>query len=92
MDAAPTKQFRDEIHRLIRDTEACLGEAGNDREARLQREAFRERCEQALALARRLATAGPVEAGQLDGDAWRARESLSLSREFFRSRRAAIKT
>jgi len=94
MDAAPTlsTRFSDEIRSLIRDTEACLANAGDDREARLQREAFQERCERALALARRLSNASPAEADQLDGDVWRARESLALSREFFRQRQGALRT
>jgi len=94
MDAAPTlsNRFSDEIRSLIRDTEACLANAGDDREARLQTEAFHERCERALSLARRLANASPTEASQLDGDAWRARESLAMSREFFRQRQAAVRT
>ena len=94
MDAAPTSpnRFSDEILSLIRDTQACLATAGDDREARLQTEAFHERCERALALARRLANASATEAGRLDGDAWRARESLALSREFFRRRQGAVRT
>ncbi|MGI9330529.1 MAG: hypothetical protein ACR2QB_07395 [Gammaproteobacteria bacterium] len=93
MDAAPTPtdRFSNEIRSLIRDTEACLAHAGDDREASLQREAFQERCQQALALARRLAKASPTEADQMDGDAWRARHSLTLSREFFRRRQGAVR-
>ncbi len=92
MDADPplTRRFATEIRALISATETCLPGAGEDREARLQREAFRERCERALALARRLAAATPEEAGRLDGDAWRARESLALSLDFFRRRNSAV--
>lgn len=88
MDAAPslTRRFATEIRALIRATETCLPGAGEDREAQLQREAFRERCERAMALASRLSAATPEEAGRLDGDAWRARESLVLSLDFFRRR------
>lgn len=91
MDAvAPlTRRFATEIRALIHATEACLHSAGQDRETELQREAFRERCERAQALARRLATATPEEAGLLDGDAWRLRESLVLSLDFFRRRSSA---
>lgn len=91
MDAAAplTRRFATEIRALIRATETCLPGAGEDRETELQREAFRERCERALALAQRLAGASPEEAGLLDGDAWRARESLALSLEFFRRRSLA---
>ena len=88
MDADPhySTGYAAEIRSLIRETEGCLKAAGDDREARLQREAFRERCERALALARQLAQASPDEVARLDGDAWRARESLALSRQFFRGR------
>ena len=88
MDAAPplTQHFATEIRSLIRATETCLPGAGEDREARLQREAFAERCERALALARRLADATPEEANLLDGDACRLRDSLALSLDFFRRR------
>lgn len=91
MDAVPTlpETFGDEIRALIRDTEACLARAGNDREAELQRAAFRERCERALAVVGRLARATPAEADLLDGDVWLARESLTRSREFFLARSQA---
>jgi len=92
MDAAPslTRRFATEIRALIRATETCLPGAGEDREAQLQREAFRERCERAMALASRLSTATPEEAGRLDGDAWRARESLAMSLDFFRRRSGPV--
>lgn len=91
MDAAPslTRRIANEIRALIRATETCLPGAGNDREAQLQREAFRERSERAQALAKRLAKASPEEAGLLDGDACRARDSLALSLDFFRRRNEA---
>ena len=90
MDAAPplTRRFAAEVRALISATETCLPAAGEDREARLQRQAFQERCERALALARKLAAASPEEAGLLDGDACRARDSLALSLDFFRRRTA----
>ena len=88
MDAVPSTRPRlaTEIRALIRATETCLAGAGQDREARLQREAFRERCERAAALARRLDDATPEEAQLLDGAACRARDSLALSLDFFRRR------
>jgi hypothetical protein len=91
MDAtAPlSERFATEIQALILATETCLSRAGDDREAALQREAFRERCDRAVALAQQLAGASPEEASRLDGDAWRARESLALSLDFFRRRTGA---
>jgi hypothetical protein len=87
-DPPPPRHFAEEIAALISATESCLPGAGDDREARLQRQAFRERCERAVALAGRLSAASPEEAGRLEGDAWRARESLALSLAFFRRRSA----
>ena len=91
MDAAPplTRRFARELRALIRATERCLSKAGEDREAELQREAFRERCDRARALAKRLSKASPEEAGLLDGDASRALDSLALSLDFFRTRAGA---
>ena len=88
MDAATfqPQRFQAEIGSLIDEVEACLNAAGDDREARLQREAFRERCERARSLARRLADAADSEQRLLDGDAHRLREALALSRDFFRRR------
>jgi hypothetical protein len=88
MDAVPStrQHFATEIRALIRATETCLAGAGEDREAQLQREAFRERCVRAVALARRLDDATPEEAQLLDGAVCRARDSLALSLEFFRRR------
>jgi hypothetical protein len=88
MDATPplSQRFATEVQALIAATETCLPRAGDDREAALQREAFRERRERAMALARRLNAAAPEEASRLDGDAWRAREALAMSLDFFRRR------
>lgn len=85
MDADPLARsgFAAEIHALIREVENCLGAAGDDREARLQREVFYERRERATGLAHRL---GSREPASLDGDAQRLREALRLSREFFHRR------
>lgn len=88
MDATPplTWPFLEEIRELIRATETRLPGSGEDREARLQREAFAERSDRALTLASRLAEASPAEADLLDGDACRARDALALSLDFFRRR------
>ncbi|HHQ13898.1 MAG TPA: hypothetical protein ENK16_02620 [Chromatiales bacterium] len=82
-DSRPETGFDDSINLLIADVEACLPAAGDDREAQLQREVFRERCNQALALAKRLGRAAEQERMLLDGDAYRARHALMLSRDFF---------
>ncbi|RMF98070.1 MAG: hypothetical protein D6727_03800 [Gammaproteobacteria bacterium] len=77
-----------EIRRLIAATEPCLPLAGGDREASLQREAFRERRRQARELGRRLAGCCGAEMLLLDGDIERLRRALSMSRAFFASRAA----
>ncbi len=85
-DSRPGMDFDDSIDLLIADVEACLPAAGDDREAQLQREVFRERCSHALALAKRIARAAEQERILLDGDAHRAHYALMLSRDFFRRR------
>ena len=85
-DSRPGLDFDDSIGKLIADVEACLPAAGEDREAQLQREVFRERCTRALALAKRMARAAGQERALLDGDIHRARSALMLSRDFFRRR------
>ena len=81
------QRYRAEIDGLIAAVEPCLERAGEDREARLQREAFRERCARARDLARQLECAAERERVLLSGHAGRLRDALELSRDFF-SRRA----
>ncbi|MDJ0928040.1 MAG: hypothetical protein QNJ73_10370 [Gammaproteobacteria bacterium] len=86
-DAAfsPDRALED-IRALIADVEACLPAAGDDREASLQRQVFRERREQARALVGRLDGSCGVERMLLDGDLHRAWQALAMSRAFFRKR------
>jgi hypothetical protein len=88
MPAEHTNQadYSQAIARLAAEVEDCLGAAGGDREAQLQRAAFQERLTRARRLAERLGAASHAERQLLDGDAWRAREALELSRDFFRRR------
>ena len=89
MDADPFKpdHYQTQLRSLIESVEACLEDSpGEDRESRLQRAAFDERCERARAIARRLLAAGGSEQALLEGDALRCLEALRLSRAFFHQR------
>ena len=79
--------FNIRIAALIAEVEACLQHSlpAGDRESRLQREAFRERCHQARKLAERLATAGEHEWSLSSGDAHRIHRSLQHSLAYFRT-------
>lgn len=84
-DDEPTAEFRAEIAALIDEIEACLGRAHDrqDREYRLQEQAFRERCRQARHLA--CSDTGQWKDWQLrSGDAYRITESLRASLAYFR--------
>ncbi len=86
-DNEPTAEFRSEIAALIAEVEACLGRSHgrSDREYRFQEQAFRERCDQALRLAR--PGTGQWNDWRLrSGDAYRIAESLRLSLAYFRNR------
>ena len=91
MDAAfsPDRAL-EEIRDLIAAADACMAGAGDDREADLQREVYRERRRRARDLARRLDGSCGVERLLLDGDLHRAREALALSCAFFRRRAGQV--
>ena len=89
MDADPLQpgHYQSQLRSLIESVEACLERAeGEDRECRLQRTAFIERCERASDLTQRLLAAGGSERSMLEGDALRCLEALRLSRAFFEQR------
>ena len=88
MDADPLQpaRYQAEIQALIATVEACLGDVGEDRESRLQRAAFGERCERARDITGRLLSAGESELAMLTGDALRCLDALRLSQAFFRER------
>ena len=79
--------FTIQITALIAEIESCMNaeRPGADRETRLQREAFRERCRQARSLAERLAAASDHEWSLNSGDAHRIRQSLQHSLNYFRA-------
>lgn len=86
-DDEPTAEFQSETAALIAEVEACLirSREQRDREYRYQKQAFRERCEQARRLARR--DTGRWTDWQLrSGDAYRVTQSLRLSLAYFRNR------
>ena len=85
-DSFIVDRYLAEIGGLIAAIEAQLDAVGDDREARLQREAFRERRDRARAMAERLQRAAAREHALLAGDAQRLREALRLSRAFFSRR------
>jgi hypothetical protein len=84
------EQFRAEIRNLIAEIRSCIQsqDETRDREFDLQRQAFRERCDQAAHLTRSLESGGPDESeirwSLRDGDAHRIEESLKLSLDYFR--------
>ena len=79
--------YQRQVRSLIDSVEACLTHAADeDRESRLQRAAFAERCERARAIAHRLLTAAGSEQALLEGDALRCLDALRLSRAFFQER------
>jgi hypothetical protein len=86
-------QYRSEIRNLIAEVRSCIKSQpdSGDREFDLQSRAFRERCDQAGHLTRKLETAVPDEAENQwslrDGDAHRIEESLKLSLDYFRDHR-----
>ena len=82
----PVAQYRNELTALIAEIEACMGAttSSRDRESDFQHEAFRERCQQAILLAGRLAASGHAEWSLRSGDAHRIHESLKLSLDYFR--------
>jgi len=89
MDADPLQpdHFEVQLQSLIESVEACLDNVTDtDRESRLQRAAFMERCDRARDLAKRLLAAGGGELALLEGDALRCLEALRLSRAFFENR------
>lgn len=80
-------RYQHQVRSLIESVENCLQHACvDDRESRLQRDAFAERCERARAIAHRLLHSGDREQALLEGDAMRCLEALRLSRAFFRER------
>ena len=85
---SPQKQdFTTNITALIAEIKSCLRTArpSPDREARLQREAFRERCRQARSLANRLSAGSEQEWSLRSGDAHRIQQSLRHSLHYFRN-------
>jgi hypothetical protein len=82
----PGQTFSSKIAALIAEIEACLGtsEPSADREARLQREAFLDRSQQARNFARRLASASEQEWSRRSGDAHRIHQALRHSLDYFR--------
>jgi len=82
----PVNRFRSEIATLIAAVESCMPsqQPDQDREFGLQREAFRERCQQAKTLASRLGVDNRFEWCLRSGDAHRIEESLKLSLAYFR--------
>ena len=83
------QEFTSRITALIDEAEACLAVdlPSRDRETRLQREAFTERCRQARSLLQRLASASEREWSLRSGDAYRIQQSLHHSLQYFRQRR-----
>ena len=88
MPANPTRfnQFRSDIRQLIDEVEKHLRHqpTADDREYRLQREAFEERRNKAHDLTAQIETDEPTQWGLRDGDAKRVHDSLRLSLNFFR--------
>ena len=80
------EQIRAEIGRLIAEIEAHMrpGESTADRELFFQREAFQERRTQAERLSERIASYRKNQQSLLEGDAYRIKESLELSLNYFR--------
>ena len=85
-DHPASTDYGSAVARLAAEVEHCLGDAGSDREASLQRDAFAERLDRARALAERMGRATADERRLLDGDAWRVWQALELSRDFFLGR------
>ena len=85
----PGDRFTLNISALIAEIESCLEKTPSvsDRESTLQREAFRERSNQARCLVDRLAARGANEWSLCSGEAHRLQESLQLSLRFFRRNR-----
>ena len=81
------RQFRAEIRQLIDEVEQHMRgrPPGRDREYLLQRKAFEERREHARRLTAEIERDEQNLWGLRDGDAERARESLRLSLDFFRT-------
>jgi hypothetical protein len=80
------EQIRAEISRLIAEIEAYIrpDETAGDREHFFQREAFQERRGQAERLSERIASYRKNQRSLLEGDAYRIKESLQLSLNYFR--------
>lgn len=88
MAHSPTRfsQFRSDIRTLIEEIEKCVSAKPRhaDREYRLQRAAFEERCEQARRLTEEIQADEQTWWNLRDGDAQRVQESLRLSLHYFR--------
>ncbi len=82
----PVAQFSTEIAALIAAVEDAMQPVPShrDREFNFQRDAFRERCQQAKMLADRLGATSHSEWSLRSGDAHRIRKSLQLSLDYFR--------
>lgn len=80
-------QFRSDIRRLIAEIEKYVRASARDgdREYRLQREAFLERCARAKQLTEEISNDEQAWWGLRDGDAQRVEDSLRLSLDYFRS-------
>lgn len=80
-------QFRSDIRSLIAEIENHIRRRprDDDREHRLQREAFEERCDLAERLEREIAADEQNQWGLRDGDAQRVHDSLRLSLDYFRA-------
>jgi hypothetical protein len=79
------RQFRSDIRKLIEEIERHVGAIPrDDREYRLQREAFEERRQQAQRLTEEISADEDARWPLRDGDAQRVHESLRLSLDFFR--------
>lgn len=83
------RQFRSDIRKLIDEIEKCVRSErrDSDREYRLQREAFEERCQRAAQLTEQISTDEQTWWGLRDGDAQRIHDSLRLSLDYFRTER-----
>ncbi len=79
-------RFQQEISRIVAEIETCIHSDGEseDREFRLQHEAFQERCDQAEHFSRKMALNGLKQWSVMDGDAHRIREALKRSLAYFR--------
>jgi len=83
-------RFRSEIKKLIAEIQDYIPQNGSprDREFHFQRQAFKERCDQAEQLTRQLDAEDDAKKqsawSRRDGDARRIRESLKLSLDYFR--------